>query len=94
MKKTIVHKINCTGRIFICIDENNDLIDDCENSFKPGKNYLEAKVDPENNNYTTKESDDLLLIDENNMPLYVCSEGFVLIEKQINKIALQKLWLN
>lgn len=95
MKKAPFKIPNCTGRLFLCIDNENEYLDKNDDGFEVGLNYSEALVDPdENNEITNKDKDVILLKNKYGIPQYVDEKSFILIEKEINKIALTKIWLN
>jgi hypothetical protein len=94
MKKSVYKTSNYTGRIFICINNDDQYIDNSENHFTVGKEYYEAKLDSFDDNIILDSDNCILLIDKFGVILYADANGFVLISRKINKIALQKLWLN
>lgn len=94
MKKAVYVVPNITGRIFICIDNDCEYIENFDDHFKVGEQYLEAAKGHDDKNFTTEFSNELLMLSENNIPLYTNSSNFLLIERSVNKIAITKMWKN
>ena len=94
MKKAIYQVSNCTGRIFVCISNDSEYAENFEDHFKVGYNYKEAIKDPDGDNLSKSSDDVVLLLDKNDIPIYVELECFILIERKVSPIARTKIWLN
>jgi len=84
---------NMTGRRFMCVSKNSELVDTFADNFNIGRIYPEAKVDFDHENITECDKE-LLLISDNNIPIYIDSCDFVEIEG-MNSVAVNSwIYLN
>lgn len=85
---------NMTGRRFMCVSRNSDYVDNFDDNFTIGKIYAEALVDMDKQNDAKKEYNELLLISDNEIPIYIEQDDFVEVEG-INSIVLNSwIYLN
>ena len=85
---------NLTGRIYLCIDSDNELLDNPSNNFVVGENYYEAIVDNDGENYINKGENVILLLNKDNIPLHVNADSFIEINDQVLPIVIGPYCVN
>lgn len=77
----MLYRFNVTGRKFLCVNRDSELLDQDQDHFKAGKTYVEAIVDNDVQNHTDENT--LLLRGDHDIALYVNSEDFILLDETI-----------
>lgn len=90
MENTLLRKFNLTGRKFVCINNKPGLVDDdyMHQHFHFGETYLEALVDGDDVNLIKPDEHVLLILNRDNVPLYVDADAFMLKNETVNELAL------
>lgn len=87
-------KPNLTGRFFMCLKSNDNLVDSFENSFVAGQVYKEAIIDPSGDNLSRLDNEVFLLYSEDEIVQYVNKEGFELVSKKIQLLEEMTICMN
>lgn len=83
-----------TGRIFICLTNETDMVENFHDNFEAGVQYYEAMYDSDGMNDIKPVDTYILLINKNGLPLYVDTTDFMLIEREVNSLVLMPMCLN
>ena len=71
-----------TGRVFLCLENEDEYLDMHTHHFIVGKDYHEAESDSFGDKLLDIEGDSLIMISETNLRLYVKADNFILLDRR------------